>query len=144
VQLKPGSRIVAYDSDLGEWRPDFVKKVAQSTIKVWVVPAGVHGRWSFPFREASVKLELRQNFQEVSGSVTMGAWKAPIQYGKLRGSRISFVARPDPRRDEMKFDGRVVGDHIEGVRRNPSWSENTAPWLAKREKPNDDDVYAQE
>lgn len=41
-QLKPGTRIVSHDFDMGEWKPDRVVKTQEgSTIYYWVVPKEV-------------------------------------------------------------------------------------------------------
>ena len=43
-ELKPGTRIVAHDFDLGDWKPD-VKLTVRKNVMLWVVPAKMDGRW---------------------------------------------------------------------------------------------------
>jgi ribosomal protein L11 methylase PrmA len=38
-ELKPGSRIVSHDFDMGSWRPDREEQVGSSHIYLWTVPA---------------------------------------------------------------------------------------------------------
>lgn len=40
-QLKPGTRIVSHDFDMGDWKPERVKKIQtleESTLYYWVIP----------------------------------------------------------------------------------------------------------
>jgi SAM-dependent methyltransferase len=38
-ELKPGTRIVSHDFDMGDWEPQAVREVARSRIFLWTVPA---------------------------------------------------------------------------------------------------------
>lgn len=38
ADLKPGTRIVSYGFDMGDWAPDTAVEVGSSTLYVWVVP----------------------------------------------------------------------------------------------------------
>jgi SAM-dependent methyltransferase len=38
TELRPGTRIVSHDYDMGDWRADKVVRVGRSTIYCWVVP----------------------------------------------------------------------------------------------------------
>jgi trans-aconitate methyltransferase len=37
-ELKPGTRIVSHGFDMGDWKPDRVVQVGNSTIYLWIVP----------------------------------------------------------------------------------------------------------
>jgi ribosomal protein L11 methylase PrmA len=37
-ELKPGTRIVSHGFDMGDWKPDHVVQVGNSTIYLWIVP----------------------------------------------------------------------------------------------------------
>src|SRR4028119_1047848 len=37
-ELKPGTRIVSHDFDMGEWKPEKTEKVGNSTIYFWTIP----------------------------------------------------------------------------------------------------------
>ncbi len=38
-QLKPGSRIVSHQFDMGNWRPDKKVELSVRTIYLWTIPA---------------------------------------------------------------------------------------------------------
>jgi tRNA G37 N-methylase Trm5 len=38
-ELKPGSRIVSHDFDMGDWTPEVAREVSRSRIFLWTVPA---------------------------------------------------------------------------------------------------------
>ncbi|MBI4291921.1 MAG: class I SAM-dependent methyltransferase [Betaproteobacteria bacterium] len=101
-QLKPGTRVVSHDWDMGEWKADAQvevpvpdKKIGlkkSSTIYLWLVPARVEGRWRMrlPPRGVPVDFELRQKFQEIAGTATIRGNKFEIDSAVLRGNIISF------------------------------------------------------
>jgi hypothetical protein len=131
--LRPGSRVVSHDWDMGDWEPDGrivvaapEKKVGlekRSTIFAWVVPAPVDGRWSWRQaadrngqHEVQVLMNLEQRYQKVSGEIIAGTARFPIEAAKLDGDRISlrtrlpFGARVRP----WTFRGVARGDRIDG------------------------------
>ena len=67
AELKPGTRIVSHDFDLGDWAPDQTAKMytkekyggsgGDSTIFLWVVPAHAAGRWQW--RSARLRRDRR-------------------------------------------------------------------------------------
>lgn len=82
LALKPGTRIVSHDWDMGDWKPDRTtvvqvpdKKVGlekSSKVHLWTVPAKVDGLWcaSGLLRGASIK--LTQTYQTFAGTL---AWR---------------------------------------------------------------------
>lgn len=38
-ELKPGTRIVSHDFDMGAWKPEKTEKVGDSTVYYWTIPA---------------------------------------------------------------------------------------------------------
>jgi SAM-dependent methyltransferase len=83
LALKPGTRIVSHDWDLGEWRPDRSRVVdapdkpigrdKTSTVHLWVVPAQLGGWWC----GADVGLFVRQHYQRVSVTMLRRSQVAP-------------------------------------------------------------------
>jgi ubiquinone/menaquinone biosynthesis C-methylase UbiE len=39
AELKPGTRIVSHDFDMGDWAPEVTREVSRSRIFLWTVPA---------------------------------------------------------------------------------------------------------
>lgn len=93
LALKPGTRIVSHDWDMGDWQPDATTKVdvpdkkvgleKVSRIHLWVVPAQVAGVWCAPGQ----RLELAQGYQQVRG--LRGASRTPVE-GRLRGDVLEL------------------------------------------------------
>jgi len=152
--LKPGSRIVAHEFDMDDWKPDNMAKVPKVKLyyhpKVpyekdiyfyyWVVPAKAEGVWRWSLSTSSgdrdYTLRLVQKFQEIRGTVHVKGEKVPIGEARLVGNQLSFILRKktDKERVVMSFNGRVQGDDIAGsieVRGGPLAGDY--PWAAKRQ-----------
>ncbi len=94
LALKPGTRIVSHDWDMGDWKPDQTtvvpvpdKKVGlekSSKVHLWTVPARIDGLWcgTGPLRDFS--LRVTQRFQEVDAALTRGDRVREIQ-GRMTG-----------------------------------------------------------
>jgi SAM-dependent methyltransferase len=71
LALKPGTRVVSHDWDMGDWKPDRTEKVAapdkkiglekSSRVHLWIVPARLEGVWC----AKGERLEITQQFQQV-------------------------------------------------------------------------------
>ncbi|HEX2542497.1 MAG TPA: methyltransferase domain-containing protein [Caldimonas sp.] len=83
LALKPGTRIVSHDWDMGDWRPDRttelevpdkqVGREKKSRVHLWIVPAPVAGAWCGrgPLRDS--RLHVDQRFQNYEMTVRRGA-----------------------------------------------------------------------
>src|SRR5450759_927917 len=131
AQLKPGTRVVSHDWDMGEWRPDAeavleglakpVMPVQASTVYLWIVPARVAGAWRLQVEGAdgheAMELELTQRFQEISGVARRTRGRTMLQSAHLRGAEIRFAVIDETRGPSvpLQFFGRVYGDTMEGT-----------------------------
>ena len=131
AQLKPGTRVVSHDWDMGEWRPDAravleglakpVMPIKASTVYLWIVPARVAGSWSLQVEgagaEEAMELEFTQRFQEISGVARRTRGRTLLQSAHLRGPEIRFAVIDETRRpsEPLHFFGRVYGDTMEGT-----------------------------
>ncbi len=141
LDLKPGTRLVSHDFDLGDWRPDVTTQIRKNTF-LWVVPARIGGRWQLTFTlpggegMQNVPLELRQKYQDIDGLVRMGERQEQIWEPRLSGDRISFVIVDSRDRDDeaaLYFDGKVGDGVIEGqVRRSVGAARVVTTWRATR------------
>ena len=78
LALKPGTRIVSHDWDMGDWQPDAELRVPApekklgldrtSRVMLWKVPAIVEGRWC-SHTHAGRTLTIRQRYQYIEGEV---------------------------------------------------------------------------
>jgi hypothetical protein len=145
-KLKPGTRVVSHDYDMGEWPPDLsftmdapgkpVGRDQKSKVFYWVVPARIAGRWMWHSpgdggSKQAFELALTQNFQKVEGTLTANGKSVPIEDAKLVGERLSFVAKLGPAGARHEFDGRVLNNALDGTvriaregapARSQSWS----------------------
>ena len=90
--LAPGSRIVSNTFRFEGWNPDKSETIggdctAWCEAILWIVPAKVDGRWT----GGSDELTLKQDFQMVSGTLTIGGKPVPVS-GQLNGRDISLKA----------------------------------------------------
>jgi hypothetical protein len=146
AMLKPGTRVVSHDYDMGEWTPDLaftmdapgktVGRDEKSKVFFWVVPAKVSGKWRWYDREGtgpqrSYELVLEQFFQKIEGTLSIDGKPVPIQNAKLTGEEVSFSAMIDPAAP-TEFTGRVINNAMEGVVRTGGASAKPAPWSAAR------------
>ena len=40
LTLKPGTRIVSHDFDMGDWKPESTLEVGNRNVHFWTIPAG--------------------------------------------------------------------------------------------------------
>jgi hypothetical protein len=110
LDMKPGTRVVSNTFDMGDWKPDETFRVSDGCERFcnaffWVVPAKVGGTW----KTTDGELNLKQEFQFVTGTLKTGNVTAPISDGKLTGNQIKFTA------GGTEYTGTVNGNTIEGV-----------------------------
>jgi len=141
TELRPGTRIISYTFDMADWEPDEMVQVGGRFYYYWVIPANVTGTWHFKSvsfgGELQDQLVLNQEFQEIRGRVTVHGHEIRIRDQRLRGDQLSFSVRYnfEGQNIAMKFNGRVIGDIIEGtveIQGGP-WA-GTKPWKAQRVK----------
>ena len=119
--MKPGTRVVSNSFDMGDWKADQTidpvdKCETYCNAFLWIVPAKVAGAWTTP----QGKLELKQKFQLISGTLASGNVVAPVK-GRLDGAVITFTAA------DTRYSGRVTSTAIEGTSKTGDKSE---PWKA--------------
>jgi SAM-dependent methyltransferase len=119
AEMRPGTRIVSHQYDMGDWRPDRRQRVGESNIYLWLVPARAEGRWTLTDGERTATLSLDQRFQELQGTVAAGGGSRRIEQGWVVGRRIRFVADLGDGRRE--YEGRVLGDRIEPIAAGAAW-----------------------
>jgi len=141
--LKPGTRIVAHDFELGDWKPD-AKVTIRKNVMLWVVPAKIDGRWRLqlplPAGRQTWDLDIRQKYQEIDGVVRAGD-RPPggIWQPSLRGDRVRFVLVDNTDRENeanLYFEGVVRGGVMEGeFRRGVGSAQTRHNWRAERVRP---------
>ncbi|MGQ0522578.1 MAG: SAM-dependent methyltransferase [Betaproteobacteria bacterium] len=131
LALKPGTRVVAHDYDMGEWQPDDEKTLivpektvgdpGKSYIFFWVVPATIAGRWeSLVYtggRGVVYEFDFDQSFQRISGEMTVDGQRARLPLFNVRGDRVAFEIEAPHGKGVLRhrFQGTVNQDRIEGT-----------------------------
>ena len=153
LKLKPGTRIVSHDFDLGNWTPD--EKVTipvpnkpygppRSDIMLWVVPADFSGTWKWKLpvggAEASHEARFEQTFQRLDGRGSVATRQAAIGSPQISGDTVRFVmgAEIAGKSGWREFEGRINGDTITGTTAivadggKTLLKDTTVPWRATR------------
>ena len=122
---------MSHDFDMGDWKPDVVEQLGESTYYYWILPADVKGRWhiSAPAlgKDGEYTVEVVQNFQEIRVTLLTKETNASISHTKIKGDTISFFLGKGFGRNKtgMFFKGKVTGNTISGnvqVEINPFYS----------------------
>jgi len=101
LALKPGTRIVSHDWDMGDWKPDRTTVVPvpnkvvgfekSSKIHLWTVPARVDGLWCAAGLLRGASIRLTQKYQTFEG--TLG-WRDRTRElaGTINGTELRVPA----------------------------------------------------
>ena len=145
-QMRPDTRIVSHDFDMGQWKPDMRREITVpnksygppvSQIYLWYVPADFTGKWQWqlPAGAAAGAYEatFRQTFQELSVDAEVHGGKIAVQGPRLRGDTIAFtlVREAAGQQQSHEFSGRIEGDRIAG-RVKAGGDDKTYDWQATR------------
>jgi len=106
AQMRPGTRVVSHDFDMGDWHWDQRQRVGNATVYLWIVPARVDGAWTLTTGGRTYPLVIEQHYQQVLGT----AGEARIEQGRLNGDHIRFLANLGEGR--RTFEGRVDGGRM--------------------------------
>jgi len=109
LALRPGTRIVSHDWDMGPWQPDRTIVVdapdkpvgleKKSRLHLWIVPAQLGGQWC----AAGHGLRLEQTFQMVRGEWTHGSARTDIE-SRIEGPAMQLTAGGDRARLALRDD----------------------------------------
>lgn len=149
LALKPGTRVVAHDYDMGNWLPDEQKTLivpekkvgdpGKSYVFFWVVPAQVAGTWQSQVnvggKPVAYEFTLSQEFQMLEGSGQAGGQSGVVK-GRMEGTQVRFTlsGKPGEGPARHEFQGRLTSDDaIEGVVHIGEGAKRQQyPWTAKR------------
>jgi len=129
LKLRPGTRIVSHQFDMGDWKPDATAITdersapgadalpGRNRLYLWIVPAAVEGRWRMTAGGDTISLQLSQTFQRVAGTIDAYGSRSTIRDGRIDGDRLRFAAtvRRDGRDTPLAFDGRAAKAAISGA-----------------------------
>jgi len=119
LALRPGTRIVSHDWDMGAWQPERTVVVdapdksvgleKKSRVHLWIVPAQLAGHWC----AAGHRLRLEQTFQMLRGEWTHGPARQAIE-SRVDG-RVFQLAAPDGSARLALHDGQLRVEAASGV-----------------------------
>jgi len=149
-ELRPGTRVLSYKYDMGEWEPDSQRTVDKPRVSpkeappvyyFWVIPADAGGVWRWRMTTSGggrdYSLRLVQTFQKISGKLKGQVSESPIEEPRLSGDQISFTIIDETQGQKalIRFLGRISGNSIEGeavVQGGPDAGHYS--WTARREQ----------
>ncbi|WP_341905978.1 methyltransferase domain-containing protein [Polaromonas sp. YR568] len=101
LALKPGTRIVSHDWDMGDWLPDrttvlpvpdkVVGRDKSSKVHLWTVPARVEGLWCASGLLRGASLRLSQKYQAFEGTLAWRDRTRPLA-GLISGTELRTPA----------------------------------------------------
>jgi hypothetical protein len=140
AELKPGTRVVSHDFDMGDWKPDLRATVrgTNGTVYYWLIPAQAAGLWKLQVVTArgsvDYELDVQQKYQELNVLANRAGKQVAVLTPRLDGDAISFVlVDQEDAVHRRRFEGKVAGKSMEGTARG----EANAPaeemkWRARR------------
>lgn len=121
IALRPGTRIVSHDFDLGNWRPDETSRVGTGKVHLWVVPVNFGGDWTIEVPGSAgteaVRLRVRQSYQDLLGTAVFGGVETSLREGRADGATVRF-AFTDGEGRLLRFEGQVDADAVAGTARH--------------------------
>jgi SAM-dependent methyltransferase len=121
--LRPGSRVVSQNFDMGDWLPDSVVLVrgryfGETPVHLWVMPAEVGGTWDVTVEGGGpgpdrLQLQLGQRYQQLTGTARSAAGRMDLTAPTMRGDRLAFTIAAAGA--ELRFQGRVEGNTASGT-----------------------------
>lgn len=147
LAMKPGTRIVTHDYDMGDWPFDemieipvaekLVGPLGRSRAFLFVVPADARGTWrsDVPGHGGRWEFRIAQSYQVIEATARGGAYEQQVRGTRLRGEEIRLVMSGlvGGKPSTQAFRGIVKGDRIEGqVVVSNEDEPRTLPWTATR------------
>ena len=149
LAMKPGTRIVTHDYDMGDWPYDemmelpvaekLVGPLGRSKVFLFIVPADARGEWrsDIPQHGGRWDFSIAQSFQKLEVKARAGVNEQQVRGVRLRGEELRLVmtgivaGKPWT----QAFRGKVSGDRIAGeVVATDGERQRTYPWTATRSR----------
>lgn len=131
LAMKPGTRVVSHQFNMGEWDPDEAFKVDYRDAYLWIVPANLAGTWALKETRGPVEatLAITQQFQRIGGTATVAGKTQQLLGAFVGGANVAFTFTAADGR-LLHAQGTVSGDTITG---NLHWRGSTTPFTARRQ-----------
>lgn len=151
LALKPGTRIVSHDWNMGDWEPDETIELrtpekpvglgGKSRVHLWIIPADARGRWvaEIPQHGGRWAFEVTQQYQSVGVRATAGGngRDLTVRATRLRGEEIKMLVTGlvGGKAWNQFFKGTLSGDRMTGeVLVSDGEQQRAMPWTATRKR----------
>ena len=147
LALKPGTRIVSHDGEIGDWPADEKLEMRApekavgvgglSKVELWIVPARAAGMWvsDIPQHGGRWRFDVQQKFQMMEVDAQAQGRDVLVRASRLRGDEIKLVVTGliGARAWHHFFEGRIAGDRIAGTLTVSDGNDRRSyPWNATR------------
>jgi SAM-dependent methyltransferase len=147
LALKPGTRIVSHDGEIGDWPSDEKLEMRApekavgvgglSKVELWIVPAQAAGMWTsdIPQHGGRWRFDVKQKFQVMEIEAEAQGRDVLVRASRLRGDEIKVVVTGiiGTRAWHHLFEGRIAGDRIAGTLTVSDGNQRRSyPWNATR------------
>jgi len=147
LELRPGTRIVSHDGEIGDWPADerlemrapekAVGVGGLSKVELYIVPADARGRWAgdVPQHGGRWQFDIEQKFQVMEIDARAQGRDLLVRGSRLRGEEIKVVVTGivGSRAWHHLFEGRIEGNRIAGtVTVSDGRDQRSYPWQATR------------
>ncbi len=147
--LRPGTRIVSHDYDLGDWVPDetieirtpdkLVGPMGRSKVMLWVVPSDLRGNWTseLPAHGGRWRFNVQQKHQLLDVKAAAEGHDIPIRGAGLKGNEITLLGTGaiGGKIWNHRFQGMLKGDQLEGeLRISDGEQTKRLAWNATRNR----------
>lgn len=147
LALRPGTRVVSHDWNMGDWRPDETIELRTpekpvglggiSRVYLWVIPAPVQGRWNAEVAGHGRRwlFEFAQTRQEIQVAARADGNELVVRGSRLLGEEVKMVVTGlvDGKPWNHLFKGKIAGGRISGeVLVSDGEHQRTLTWTASR------------
>jgi SAM-dependent methyltransferase len=147
LALKPGTRIVSHDGEIGDWPADEKLEMRApekpvgvgglSKVELWIVPADASGTWTSEIsgHGGRWRFSVKQKYQVMEIDTTAQGRELLVRASRLRGEEIKMVVTGivGARAWHHLFEGRIDGDRIAGTLTVSDGNQRRSfPWNATR------------
>jgi hypothetical protein len=119
-ELRPGTRVVSQNFDMGDWKPDSVviargRQFGDTPVHLWVIPSDASGSWDVEIEGGAaeserLQLRLAQRYQKFTGEARSDGRRLKVTDGTLRGELVALTVAGIGR-----FQGRLAADSMHGT-----------------------------
>lgn len=128
AECRPGTRVMSYSFEMGEWEADAHIPIAANGVTLWIVPANLSGTWVGTGSEVR-EIVLDQKFQHLAGSAVINGERWSITGGRVRGHDFTLTLESAVASSPVLVTGQANGDVMEGKLVDSNLTTN---WTAQR------------